>query len=337
MNIQKLILFSIGPSLLTGCVFGGTKCPDSEEFENETTEVTADNVTWTMAQEGVENVADVACEDICYTVNGATALADFSVTDCSLDIDATYFADTEVQGSSDTGATSTDETGGEIDDSVVGTVTCTGTRQYMCEGRRPLGLVERDCQYFAKAAFLEASSVIAFQELHRQLRSWDAPVDFLERIASAAKDEIRHATQMKMLAKRYNQPVPPILLSESPEDLYTVAMHNAIEGCIHETWAALEATLKANHAKTTEMRSIYTKIAQDEIKHAQLSWDLHAWFLTKLSPSQAKQIEKAQKAALLSLNESIIERLNEAPEILGLSTVSNPKGILQRFKSKLAA
>lgn len=66
------------------------------------------------------------------------------------------------------------------------------------------------------------------------------------------------------------------------ETLLSIAIHNAVEGCVSETWAAMMAQIQAERAETPELRALFSTIARDEITHGQLAWDLHAWLLEQL-------------------------------------------------------
>ena len=41
--------------------------------------------------------------------------------------------------------------------------------------------------------------MIAFQQLIRQLKQWNAPFEFIQQAEKAIRDEKRHAAQMRML------------------------------------------------------------------------------------------------------------------------------------------
>lgn len=324
MNIRNVILLSLGSLQLQSC-FGGTDCSNTDfEMNEEEIDVTMSDATFSMSALNIDDPSAITCEELCYQVNGATALANFEVSDCSQNLDLQAIEAGIEEGSD----SSTD---------VVGTVTCTGAGDYLCEGRRPIGFQSRDCEYFAKSAHLESSSVIAFHQLIEQLKKWNAPLEFIERCKTAREDEIRHAQQMIELAKRQNQKIPPLVVQEVEQDIYMAAMHNATEGCIFEAWAALEATLKSQFATTEELRHIYLRLAQDEISHAQLSWDLHRWFLSQLDNTQVRSVVQAQRQALLDLQHTIVARLEAMPACLGLQDVDAINNVFDAFAKQVAA
>ncbi|MBK8265229.1 MAG: hypothetical protein IPK80_28350 [Nannocystis sp.] len=83
--------------------------------------------------------------------------------------------------------------------------------EYYCEGRRPLDHVEaadEGCadplgRYFAAVAYLEASSVAAFEELAGWLTERGAPLELVRRCEAAAADERLHTRWMTRLAEQH--------------------------------------------------------------------------------------------------------------------------------------
>ena len=133
-------------------------------------------------------------------------------------------------------------------------------------------------------ASLEAASVTAFRRLHRQLEAFGAPRELLARVRKAAKDEIRHARTTGALARKYGAtPRAPRIAptSESPS-LFAVALENAREGCVRETYGALVAHLQTTRAADPEVRACMAVIADEETEHAALSWDVAAWLESRV-------------------------------------------------------
>jgi hypothetical protein len=59
--------------------------------------------------------------------------------------------------------------------------------------------------------------------------------------------------------------------------LEQLAVENAVEGCVRETYGALLATWQARAAAEPRVRAMMAAVAVDETRHAQLAWDLDAW------------------------------------------------------------
>ncbi|MFZ5475276.1 MAG: hypothetical protein ACOZNI_00760 [Myxococcota bacterium] len=164
---------------------------------------------------------------------------------------------------------------------VAGVLDCDGSRTAVCEGRRPPGLVPirvRTRTPFARwtrrAAWLEEASIHAFVRLSRELVAQRAPADLGRRALAAARDEVHHARGMRALAGGRGPRVRIRRLP--PRDLEALALDNAVEGCVHETWGAAVAWWQAAHAPPA-LRPLFARIAADETLHAQLAWDIDAW------------------------------------------------------------
>ena len=116
--------------------------------------------------------------------------------------------------------------------------------------------------WLARAAHDEAASVHAFLALHRELAQHGAPWELLAAVLLAAADETRHAATVAALARAHGGPIlPPALTPIPPRDLLTIAVENAVAGCVHETWAGLCATHQARHARDPAIRAAYAAIA----------------------------------------------------------------------------
>lgn len=227
------------------------------------------------------------------------------------------------------------------EDEVVGALTCEGRAiEYYCEGRRPLGHVEAEGRgpdalgrTLASLAHLEAASVHAFDELAAWLEARQAPASLVARCRAAAADEVRHARWLGALAERRGAVVPTPCPQPVDADLEQVALQNAVEGCVHETWAALEAALAATRAADPALRTLWARIASDEAEHAQLAWDLHAWLLERLEPAARQRVRDRQAAALASLPRRAASSARRAPVAVGFPAPE----LAQRLAGDLAA
>lgn len=157
--------------------------------------------------------------------------------------------------------------------------------------------------YLANAAYLEEASVAAFEILEAELRAHGAPAELLAKARRAAAQEAVHAQMMGGLAQRHGSPVPvpPPIPARAPRGLAAMAMENAIEGCIHETWSALIATWQAEHAPELALRQLFARIAHEETEHAALAWEVAAWAEPLLSGAERQQLRHEQQQALTRL------------------------------------
>lgn len=273
---------------------------------------------------GLESRADIPCDVACseaYRTERGWEIS--SVTSCALAFDLPE----------------------DPDASNAANVVCEGTGiEYYCEGRRPLGHVELDARdadplgrHCAELAYLEASSVPAFRQLAATLAAHGAPADLVGRCQAAAEDEVRHATWMTALAARHGAAVPAPQVADGPVDLASLALHNAVEGCVHETWGALVAAHKARAAQDPELRAIYARIAVDEAEHAQLAWDLHAWLLDQLDPSERAAVHHAQAGALARLPALAAAQATAPATALGQPEPSQAHALAEALVARLAA
>jgi hypothetical protein len=190
-----------------------------------------------------------------------------------------------------------------------------------CSGRRPQNLTERRIAFlspaaecFSHAAHLEAASVDAFRILHDELVAHGAPQALCRAALRAARDEVRHAAIVGRLALRFGGGVEaPVVPRGGLRDRFALALENAIEGCVRETWGALQTAWQARSARSANVRAAYRSIARDEAMHALLGWQVAEWAESKLTRAQRLAVRRARERAF----EELFEALSvEPPEIL---------------------
>lgn len=178
-----------------------------------------------------------------------------------------------------------------------------------CIGRRPPGLVARRGRgatsagaYFADVAALEAASVHAFAMLRDELRAHGAPRDLVDRAESARRDEIRHTRVMSALAKRFGGQVARPRVQRRPlRSLDALALDNAAEGCVRETFGALVGAFQAQASRDAGVREAMAPIARDETRHAELSWAIDDWARSRLARGARAMVGEARREALHGL------------------------------------
>src|SRR5262249_38709275 len=150
-------------------------------------------------------------------------------------------------------------------DAHAATVRCEGKAvEYYCEGRRPIGHVERRPlgeslgEHLARCAELEASAVTAFDDVIAALERWRAPDELIAPCRQASAQEVEHAHAMDALARRHGGSPQTPRREHREIDRFTLALDNAIEGCVNEAWAALRARWIAEHARDPDVRELYT-------------------------------------------------------------------------------
>jgi hypothetical protein len=177
-------------------------------------------------------------------------------------------------------------------------------------GRRPAGLhpaiVEATTEagaLFASQGYLEAASVTAFMRLGRELAAHGAPARLIARARRAARDEARHARLMRRLSRRYGAVVPRPRVDHLavPRTLLELAVENAVEGVVGETWGAALAHFQARAAADPEVRAAMIEIARDETEHAELAHAVARWALPQLSARERGEVKARQRKALAAL------------------------------------
>ncbi|RKH50390.1 ferritin-like domain-containing protein [Corallococcus llansteffanensis] len=181
-------------------------------------------------------------------------------------------------------------------------------------GRRPVGLQVADAcestdvlgQYFAEAAHLEAASVHAFLRLREELALHGAGPDLQDAARRSALDEVLHTDVTGRIARRFGAtPQRPVVAALPLRPLIDVALDNAVEGCVRETYGALLAHHQALHAQDAEVREAMVRIAADETRHAGLSWDIDQWVRPRLSAPEREALREAQRQAVALLRSQL--------------------------------
>ncbi|WP_394849133.1 ferritin-like domain-containing protein [Pendulispora brunnea] len=200
----------------------------------------------------------------------------------------------------------------------------------MSSDASPLG------RFFAEAAELEAASVPAFLRLAEELAHHGAPAQLVDRARSAARDEIRHTAMMTSLARRFgSEPSTPDVPHRPVRGLFDIALENAVEGCVHETYAALQATHQALHAADPRIRKIMKRIAEDETRHGALAWSVAAWLEPLLSDEERARIDAARSAAAAALMKGTAEPHPDVVRMAGAPSAAQASRLLHAVAGEL--
>jgi hypothetical protein len=212
------------------------------------------------------------------------------------------------------------------------------------EGRRPTQLVGDDATVarsigdtLARSAYLEAASVDAFRHLADEMEAHDAPASLVSRLRCAAEEEVEHARRMTALARaRGVEPRAPIVMGPGARSVFAIAMENALEGCVRETWGAAIALARSMRAEDADVRDAMRTIASDELGHAALSWDLAAWLDTRLTHEQRAAVAEARAEAVAKLGAEV-DRGVPAPwrKALGMPSPEEARAILAGMRTEV--
>ena len=166
-------------------------------------------------------------------------------------------------------------------------------------------------EFFARLAELEAASIPAFRTLVSDLELHGAPARLTDLARSAIRDEREHTRLMGSIAKRFGAtPRVPMVKRRGATSLEEVAVQNAVEGCVGETFGALVATFQAQHADDAEVRLAMARIAEDETRHADLAREVAAWADGLLDAAARERVMAARNRALETLREEVAVELH---------------------------
>jgi hypothetical protein len=184
-------------------------------------------------------------------------------------------------------------------------------------GRRPPGLQLADAphttsslgRFFAELTQLEAASVPAFERIERELVAFDAPSELIAAAHAAAADERRHARVMTELARDFGaEPGAPTIEDRPLRSRFDFALDNAVEGCVRETFGALLAHHQSACATDPRIARVLTGIAEDETRHAELSWAIAAWLEPQLTAADCERLQRVRDEAFAELSHQLEPR-----------------------------
>jgi len=253
----------------------GCTCPDGRMEENAFAprEVYAAKIDACLAD-------DVQCEALCRKVLKLDAM--ISVERCIV--------------------TSVSDDGASLNAVYIQPYDCIG-------GRRPDGFVSPACAHhgagawIARNAMMEAASVTAFARLVRELVRFGAPAELIAEARAAIADELVHAELTAELARTLGGMVePPVITAAGePPTLEQLALENAVEGQVAETFGALVATCQASTATHPDVRRVFGVLARDESRHAALAHQLGAWFESRLGWRERNNVAAARQRAVAQI------------------------------------
>ena len=165
---------------------------------------------------------------------------------------------------------------------------------------------------------LEVISAVAFRRLAEELAVASAPADLIRDALTAAVEEERHAELAAGLLSTRDLPVSSIAFEPvGARSLEAIAIENAVEGCVRETWGALSARHQATHAEHADSRDFFAAIAEDETRHADWSWRVAGWVLGQLDDAAALRVRSAQARAVDALMRRLGRQREDADRAVG--------------------
>ena len=193
--------------------------------------------------------------------------------------------------------------------------------------------------YFARVAHLEAASVVAFRALKGELERFGAPQRLRKRAEGAMRDEVRHARAMAVLARGWGSRVPGVRIRRTKQrSLEAIAVENAVEGCVRETFGALLAMHQSQAATEPSVRDAMTRIAHDEVGHAALAWSVARWTDAKLDVAARKRVAQATRDAITTLaRELSFDPPRDLQIAAGLPNATQAKAMIRTLEGSIWA
>jgi hypothetical protein len=144
---------------------------------------------------------------------------------------------------------------------------------------------------------------------------------------------------MKAFAEREGARVPPVrVVRQRRRSLEAIAIENAVEGCVGETFGTAVARFQSKRADDKGLRSAMRRIAADETRHAQLSWDLARWLDRRLSPDARACVKSARSRAVGALARSVAASIESSAIVsLGLPTADQASAVVEHLRQSVWA
>jgi hypothetical protein len=191
-------------------------------------------------------------------------------------------------------------------------------------------------RFYASVAQLEAASVVAFEQLAHELVAYGAPTHLIEDARRSANDERRHARDTARIARTRGAVAPRLpSMPATVRSLRAMALDNAVEGCVRETFGALVGTWQAAHAQAPDIARVMRGIAVDETRHASLSWELATWLDTVLDEATRNDVRRARHEAMHALLAELEGFVDEA--LVHEAGVPSPGDALKLARAMFAA
>lgn len=175
-------------------------------------------------------------------------------------------------------------------------------------------------QAWIEAGLMEHASVASFWQFGLQLLALGAPAELIASTALAAQDEVRHAELCFALAARLGRAAEPVALPTGgaiATGLSEIVRAAIFEGCVGETVAAVTASYQAHLAEDWVIRGVLEEIAEDEARHAELSWQFVRWAID-VHGERARAAAEGAFAELFAAHECVADGEIGTPAVLPL-------------------
>jgi len=139
---------------------------------------------------------------------------------------------------------------------------------------------------------------------------------------------------MRALARLHGvDPKLPRIGALPVRGLEAIAVENAVEGCVRETFGAVLALWQSRAARDPMIRDAFGVIARDEARHAALAWAVDAWIATKIDADARARVAAARAVAAHELATTP----SQPSVVLGLPGGDDLEGLLARTQATVWA
>jgi hypothetical protein len=151
----------------------------------------------------------------------------------------------------------------------------------------PADLVQPLIDGWKRMGQAEHASVASFARFTLEMMALGAPADLVTQAIAAQADEVRHAALCFGVASRFSGTAigpGPLAIDGAlgaSHDLRAILTAAVIEGCIQETISAAQVAHAAMLAADPALAAALREVADDEARHAELSWAFVRWALTE--------------------------------------------------------
>lgn len=146
-------------------------------------------------------------------------------------------------------------------------------------------------------ARMEHASIASFARLTLDLLALGAPATLLAQVQQAALDEVEHARTCFALHTAATgeavEPGPLPVEPHAPASAPAIAAAAVREGCLGETMGAHLLLQVVDQLADPELASVLQRIADDEARHAALSWQIVGWLVQTGDPAVLQAVEAA--------------------------------------------
>lgn len=227
-------------------------------------------------------------------------------------------------------------------------VVCGYEIQQVCAvaGRRPAGLDTEQIvsaqplspmaevgAFFAELSYLEHAAVTAFAYLVEELKAYRAPDTLIDIATAAIQEEREHVELMGALARRYG--ATPKVSTSAPfalRPLADIAIENAREGCVRESFGSLLGYWQAMTSEDPAVRATMERIAHEESNHGALSWAIDEWIRPQLRAEEIDAYQQAHAEAIEGIRSEIKDDPSEAMQRLaGFPTAAQAQHMFQQL------